>query len=238
MSKLTSLSFDQNAAALEIVGQRAIYKVTVLTSLALPKIASLSPYAISGNTKVASITLAPGSTLEEIPTNAFYDNKALTAFVVPASVKRIGANAFTCSGTYSQNKLASITFEEGSQLQYIGDKAFANIPLTSFTFPESVTTIGTNIFQSCGALTTLNLNSKMKNLYASDNTSIVAGLTKLKTITVHSDNPYLQADEKGVLYSKDGKQLIYCPPALEITGIYQIPDTVTSIEANALTYFG
>lgn len=238
LSKLTSLTFDQNAAPLEIVGQRAMYKVTVLTSLALPKIASLSPYAISGNTKVASITLAPGSTLEEIPTSAFYENKALTAFVVPASVKRIGANAFTCSGTYSANKLASITFEEGSQLQYIGDKAFANIPLTSFTFPESVTTIGTNIFQSCGALTTLNLNSKMKNLYASDNTSIVAGLTKLTTIAVHPDNPYLQADEKGVLYSKDGKQLIYCPPALEITGIYQIPNTVTSIEANALTYFG
>ena len=238
LSKLTSLTFDQNAAPLEIVGQRAMYKVSVLTSLALPKIASLSENAITTNDKLATITIAKGSTVEEIPTKAFYSNKSLTAFEVPASVKRIGSDAFSGTGTYSGNKLASITFEEGSQLQYIGDKAFANIPLTSFTFPETVTTIGTNIFQSCGALTTITLNSKMKNLYASDNTSLVAGLTKLTTIAVHSDNPYLQADEKGVLYSKDGKQLIYCPPALEITDEYKIPDTVTSIEANALTYFG
>lgn len=238
MSALTTLSFDQGAAALEIVGQRAIYKVTVLTSLALPKIASLSKYAITANTKLATITLAPGSTFEEIPANAFYDNKALTAFVVPATVKRIGANAFTCSGTYSGNKLASITFEEGSQLQYIGDKAFANLNLTSFTFPEGVTTIGTGVLSSCGALATLNLNSTMKNLLASDGTSIVAGLNKLTTIVVPEGNTYLATDEQGVLYSADGKQLIYCPPSKVITGEYKIPETVTSIENNALVNFG
>ena len=238
LPKLTSLTFDQNSAPLEIVGQRAIYSVTTMTSLALPKLASLSQYAVSGNTKLATLTIASGSTVEEIPSNAFYNNKALAAFVVPASVKKIGANAFTCSGTYSQNKLASITFEEGSQLQYIGDKAFANIPLTSFTFPETVTTIGKEIFQSCGALTTLNLNSKMKNLLASDGTSIVAGLSKLTTINVPHNNLYLAVDNKGVLYSADGKQLIYCPPAKEITGTYVVPNTVTSIEDNALVNFG
>ena len=238
MSKLATLSFDTNGAALDIVGQRAIYKVTVLTSLALPKLASLSKYAITENTKLAAISIAPGSTLEEIPANAFYNNKALTAFTIPASVKRIGANAFTCSGTYSANKLASITFEEGSQLQYIGDKAFANIPLTSFTFPETVTTIGTGILSSCGALTTLNLNSKMMNLFASDGTSIVEGLTKLTTITIPEGNPYLVIDAYGVLYSADGKQLLYCPPSKVITGVYTVPETVTSIEASALVNFG
>ena len=238
MSKLTTLSFDTNGAALDIVGQRAIYKVTVLTSLALPKLASLSKYAVSGNTKLATLTIAPGSTVEEIPANAFYENKALTAFVVPASVKVIGASAFTCSGTYSANKLASITFEEGSKLQYIGDKAFANIPLTSFTFPETVTTIGTSVLSNCGALTTLGLNSSMKNLFASDGTSIVAGLTKLTTIIVPENNPYLVADEQGVLYSADGTQLLYCPPSKTITGTYVVPDTVISIEDSALVSFG
>ena len=237
MTALTTLSFDTNGAALEIVGQKAIYGVTVLTSLALPKIASLSQYAITENTKLATITIASGSTVEEIPANAFYRNQALAAFVVPASVKKIGKAAFAFYGQ-GNPQLASITFEEGSKLEYIGDNAFSSIPLTSFTFPETVTTIGTKIFQGCGALTTLNLNSQMKNLFASDGTSIVAGLNALTTIVVPESNPYLVIDAYGVLYSADGKQLIYCSPSNVITDTYIVPDTVTSIEDNALVSFG
>ena len=240
LSKLTTLSFNTEGAALEIIGQRAIYKNTVLTSLTLPKIACLSENAITYNTKLAKITLTPGSTFEEIPVYAFYNNQALTSFVIPATVKRIGANAFTCAGSYTSNKMNSVIFEEGSQIQYIGEKAFANIPLASFTFPETNAslTIGSGIFYNCGKLATLNLNSTMKNLLASDGTSIVTGLTAIKTITVHEDNPYLVVDAQGILYSADGTQLIYCPPAKEITGTYTIPATVLYIEDDALVKFG
>ena len=244
MTALTKLSFDTNGAALNIVGQKAIYAVTALTSLNLPKIASLSSYAITENTMLASITLADGSTLEEIPANAFYRNEALTTFEVPASVKRIGKEAFAFYGQGTP-QLTSITFSEGSQLEYIGDKAFSSLPITSFTFPENVTTIGNKIFQSCTSLTTLTLNSTMKNLYASDKTSIVEGLTKIATIIVPENNTHLQVDEYGVLYSKDGTQLIYCPPAntkFEVEGqpleTYTVPETVTSIEGNAFINLG
>ena len=238
MPALTTLSFDTNGAALNIVGQKAIYAVTALTSLNLPKIASLSNYAITENTLLASITLADGSTLEEIPANAFYRNEALTAFEVPASVKRIGKEAFAFYGQGTP-KLASITFEAGSQLEYIGDKAFSSLPITSFTFPENVTIIGNKIFQSCTSLTTLTLNSTMKNLYASDKTSIVEGLTKIAEISVPENNTHLQVDEYGVLYSKDGKQLIYCPPAnTNLPEEYIVPETVTSIEDNAFIDLG
>ena len=249
VTETLSLSFNPNSAPINIVGQYAISSTTAQT-LELPKIASLSKYAITANwvtvgtgakakqVGLTSLTFASDSTLEEIPANAIYNNKGLTSFNVPASVKKIGANAFTGSGTYSENALSSITFEEGSQLQYIGDNAFANISLTSFAFPETVTTIGKDILLNCDALTTLTLNSKMKNLLATDGTSIVSSLDKLKTIIIPENNPYLAVDNEGVLYSADGKQLLYCPSALEITGTYVVPNTVTSIEDDALVEFG
>ena len=248
MTALTSLSFDENGAALEIIGQRAITGNSALSALNLPKVASLSKYAIyanyilnSSNKKVsalAAITFAKGSTLEEISANAISDNPALKAFVVPASVKTIGASAFANYGSYSSNKLSSITFEDGSKLEYIGDRAFSTNPLTSFTFPENVSIIGSEIFLGCTNLATVKLSKQMKNLMTSDGTSIVAGLTKVATITVADGNPYLVTDAQGVLYSADMKQLIYCPPAKQITGTYTVPATVTSIEDDALVSFG
>ena len=240
LANLTTLTFNTEGAALEFIGQRAIYKNEKLTSLTLPKIAVLSENAVTYNKKLATITLTPGSTFEEIPVYAFYNNQALTSFVIPATVKKIGANAFTCAGSYSTNKMTSATFEEGSQIQYIGDKAFANIPLASFTFPETNAplTLGSGIFSSCGKLATLNLNSTMKNLLASDGSNLVSGLTALKTVTVPANNPHLVVDAQGVLYSADLTQLIYCPAALTITGTYTVPATVTSIEDDALYKFG
>ena len=230
-----TLTINENAK-IAFIGQRAISGTNV-TGLAMPKVAEISPYAISGNAMMETLSFAAGTSFTEIPSNAFYNNKALKAFEVPASVTVIGPNAFSGTGAITNNSLASITFAPGCNITTIGDKAFGNIPITSFTFPESIETIGTSIFQSCSKLEEITLNTKMSNLYASDGTNIVADAINLARIIVPEGNQYLESDEHGVLYNKGKTQLLYCSPVNEIAE-YKMPDTVTSIEDSALALFG
>ncbi len=63
-------------------------------------------------------------------------------------------------------------------------------------------------------------------------TSIAKGaLAKVETITVATDNTALSATEN-VVFSKDGTRLVYYPAKLTAAS-YEVPATVTAIEANA-----
>ena len=230
-----TLTVDQNAK-IKFIGQRAI-SGTNITAVVLPAVEEISPYCITGNAMMETLSFAAGSAFTEIPSNAFYSNKALKAFEIPASVTVIGPNAFSGTGSVNDNSLASITYAPGCQITTIGDKAFSTLPITSFTFQDSMTHIGTSIFQGCSKLEEITLNSKMTNLYANDGTNIVADATNLREIHVSEDHPYLWSDDYGVLYSKDKTQLLYCSPVNEIAE-YVIPEGVTSIEENALASFG
>lgn len=65
-----------------------------------------------------------------------------TKLVVDSSVTKIGQNAF-----YTCDTLTNIDFEEGSQVASIGDGAFDECrALQSFIFPDSIQTVGGEIF--------------------------------------------------------------------------------------------
>lgn len=63
----------------------------------------------------------------------------------------------------------------------------------------------------------------------------LAYLTSLETIRIDPANP-AYAVRNGVLFSKDGKRLIFCPPKAGLTE-YTIPDSVVSIERDAFSGF-
>jgi len=88
----------------------------------------------------------------------------------------------------------------------IGFQAFAARPLSSVTIPTSITSIGKEAFLLCENLTAINVDAS-NTAYSSDN---------------------------GVLYNKNKTTLIKCP-AKGITGVYTIPDSVTSIEEHAFS---
>lgn len=87
---------------------------------------------------------------------AFSDCISLISIEIPASVETIEAAAFKgCS------KLATVTFEKGSQLKTIGGGysnssdyygAFSDCPITSIEIPASVETIEAAAFKGCLAL--------------------------------------------------------------------------------------
>ena len=88
----------------------------------------------------------------------------------------------------------------------IADSAFyKSLEMTSLTIPASVDSIGLHIVDHCFVLTDIN---------------------------VDADNPTFKSKD-GVVYSKDGKTLVLCPPGK--TDEFKIPDGVTSIAPYAFS---
>ena len=90
-----------------------------------------------------------GLPVRKINDAAFIMCQHITSVQIPATVREIGARAFSDCW-----ELESITFADGSGLTTVGDAAFTNcISLTSITFPKTLSRLGAGCFQGCASLT-------------------------------------------------------------------------------------
>ena len=90
-----------------------------------------------------------GLPVRKINDAAFVACQKITSVQIPATVREIGARAFSDCWL-----LESITFAEGSGLTTVGDSAFTNCcSLTSITFPKTLSRLGAGCFQGCALLT-------------------------------------------------------------------------------------
>ncbi len=144
-----------------------------ITSIAIPAgVEEIPATTFEDCTKLQTVTFASGSKLKTIggghttdsgygpyTYGAFERCTALTSIVIPTSVTTIEAAAF--SGCTS---LASVTFEDGSQLTTIGDNIcsyyendspFYGCAFKTFTIPKGVTEMSAYAFAGCRNLTTL-----------------------------------------------------------------------------------
>ena len=96
-------------------------------------------------------------------------------------------------------RLKSVEFEEGSVCESIGEFAFALTYITSVTIPDSVISIGAGAFAGCGLLSDFNISE---------------------------NNPAYECID-GVLYTKDGKTLVFCYDNTKTS--LTVPDTVNEI---------
>ena len=111
----------------------------------------------------------------------------------------------------------------------IGSSAFANCKrLISFTFPNSITKIGTLSFYGC-AMATINIPSSVINI----ETWAFAICLNLTSIDVENgNNNYVS--ENGVLFNKNKSALLLYPIGKTATS-YIIPNSVTSIADGAFS---
>ncbi|HHT22598.1 MAG TPA: leucine-rich repeat domain-containing protein, partial [Bacteroidales bacterium] len=116
--------------------------------------------------------------LTTIGNYAFSDCDNLKTVTIPNTVTEIGAEAF--AHTYS---LTDVIFQDGSQLQTIGERAFAGSKITKFKLANNVDIVGKDIFYSCDSLIEFEIEPNSTK-YSLDN---------------------------GVLYSADEKTLIAYP---------------------------
>lgn len=146
-STLTSVTFP---ASLIRIGGWSFLSCTSLTSLAFAdnsKLEMIAEDAFSGTAISGQLDL-PAS-LKSIGSAAFSGTQ-ITAVTIPALVTTIGREAFA-----GCDKLVTLTFAEGLQMETIEKEAFEGTQITAVTIPAKVRTIENWAFYNCRQLSSL-----------------------------------------------------------------------------------
>lgn len=163
--------------------------------------------------------------VEEIGGYVFSSNKLLSKIQFPAKLSKIGSGTF--SGTYSLNDIVidekneNLKFENGLLMSRDGTKVYYGLlKLESVVIPDGVENVAGDCFNGSN-ITVISFPNSI-NLTGYE----FAGMNKLKTINISSDNPNYKTED-GNLYSKDGKKLFqYLKSEDEII---KIPEGVTTL---------
>ena len=225
----TKINFNQDAH-LQDMGGLNFYGCSGVEELHLPSVDVMLPAVCSNLTKATTITIGKDSKLTEIPKNAFYSCQMLTTIEIPASVTKLGDSAFAYC-----RALASVTFEEGSQLKETGISVFANSGLVEFVMPDMLTEMREDPFNGCKNLKRVTLSKSMMSPLANGASSIFEECLGLEYISVPKENPYLKSID-GVLYDI-AETIVYCYPCAKDPTGFKLPDTLITIEDYAFAYF-
>ena len=98
--------------------------------------------------------------------------------------------------------------------------------MRDLVIPDKVKTIGNYAFANCIGLTHVHLGKSVETI----GENVFLNSDSLTSITVDEENPYFMVDD-GVLYSKDKRELLYCPK--NFSGIYRVAEEVKRIGKSA-----
>ena len=225
------------------IGYGAFQNCSNTISVAIPNsVTAIKDYAFYACLSLPSIAIPNGVT--SIGDGVFFYCESLISINIPNGVTSIGYNAFTaCISLVSVTIPNSVTIIKNSAFGYCTS-------LPSITIPGSVITIEDGVFYHCPDLASVTLSNGLKTIGAGTfgdcesltSITIPSSVTKinylaffdslnLTSIDVENENN-TYTSEDGILFNKDKTTLICCPPAKE-TGVYVIPNHVTTIGGNA-----
>lgn len=156
-------------------------------------------------------------------------------YYIPSSLRSVtvtDAATISDQAFYGCRQLTSITLS--NTVTSIGGSAFAHCAgLRSFTIPESVTSIGNAAFWNCAGFSSITIPASVRTIGAGAlNCEGWSYNDRFTSISVSEYNPSYQS-VNGVLYSKDGTQLIKYPCGKTDTS-FTVPSSVVSIAEGAL----
>ncbi len=143
------------------IGFAAFGSSEKLSSLYLPDGVTFMDRSVCINCyELTSVHIPAG--IDSIRRDAFSWCPKLTEVTIPRNVK------FIDEFTFDQTGIKSITFEEGSCLNYIGNRAFELCSsLESFDMPNTVTSTGFQLFGYCSGLKSIHLSDNLTTLETS-----------------------------------------------------------------------
>ena len=180
--KVTDLIIPESV---KIIRNSTFYNCESLRSIEIPdSVIFIGEEAFRGCTGLTSIEI-PNS-VTEIGNSAFFGCTGLTLIEIPNSVTEIGSSAFSgctslisviwnatrCKDFSSNIKIPFgtqiVSFTFGDAVEYIpAYLCYGMDKLTSISIPNSVTSIGNNVFEGCSSLSSVNWNIKKYNDFSS-----------------------------------------------------------------------
>lgn len=239
---------------LQVIGEFAFWACYNLSEITIPAgVTEIADGTFMGCRSLAKVTfLGPVTSIGE---TAFYDTRSLKHIDLPDSLTSLGSGAFKQSHrdgeTDRSGGLEEIVLPAGltkieedtfngcydmrsvhflGKVTSIGDGAFCyTSSLLEIDLPESVCSIGKKAFSGSGL---------QKILLPKDCVDVepdAFASSALEAFEVDSGNTAFQAGEDGVLYSRDGKQLVLYPSSRQEAAYTVRPGTV---EIGAYAFYG
>lgn len=239
---------------LQVIGEFAFWACYNLSEITIPAgVTEIADGTFMGCRSLAKVTfLGPVTSIGE---TAFYDTRSLKHIDLPDSLTSLGSGAFGQSHrdgeTDRSGGLEEIVLPAGltkieedtfngcydmrsvhflGKVTSIGDGAFCyTSSLLGIDLPESVCSIGKKAFSGSGL---------QKILLPKDCVDVepdAFASSALEAFEVDSGNTAFQAGEDGVLYSRDGKQLVLYPSSRQEAAYTVRPGTV---EIGAYAFYG
>jgi len=174
-------------------GQKYLY---IPSSYKGVPVIGIGPAAFEGN---GSIYVYVPDSITVIQNSAFKKCDDLVDIRLSNNLTELGSAVFSgCSSLKAIDLPDSLT--------KIGNLAFTNSGITSIIIPDKVESIGYDTFYECEFLSDIHLSKNLNSI----GIRAFVNCPLLKSITVDEENTSYKSVD-GVLYSKDGKTLIYYP---------------------------
>lgn len=228
------------------IGRNSFYRCENLEEVNLPYglteidyRAFYSCFKLSGNLDIPE-------TVSKIGIDAFASCSSLTSVNIPSSLTELKYDYW--NPFHGCSNLTSIHVSENNP-NYSSDEygVLYNKEKTSiitcpaqlsgeYHIPNSVTSIGGTEFYDCSNITAIYIPSSVTKIVGGNGVygSSFNFCSSLTHFFVEKENPNYSSDPYGVLFNKDQSILIECPK--QYSGIYQIPDSVSTVSINA--FFG
>lgn len=139
-------------------------------------------------------------------------------------VTKIDKNVFTDCGSVEE-----VILPDG--FLSIGDNSFSlSQSLKAINFPDTLEAIGSEAFMGCTSLESVTISKSVSSI----GKNAFGECSSLKEFKVSEDNSFY-SEIDGVVFSKDGTELVLYPPGKEAES-YTVPENVTKIHNSAFAY--